>query len=205
MRMRTMVGLVWAALLVAALPARADVVFTPFIGANLNGTAASPVGTLLGDPSRTTFGASIAVMGGGVFGVEADLGYSPRFFGTDVQVGNVPVSLARNNVTTGMINLTVGVPIQRHSGVGIRPYAVAGVGLIRQRLDLVGGLINYTSTDFGYDVGGGAMLFLGEHVGLRGDLRYFRTTGTNPFASLVELQLGSFNFTRASVGLTLRY
>ena len=43
-------------------------------------------------------------MGGGVFGVEADVGYSPRFFGTDINIGNVPISLAHNNVLTGMFN-----------------------------------------------------------------------------------------------------
>lgn len=205
MRLRTIVGVVGAALLCAASPARADNLFTPFVGANLNGTASSPVGALVGDPSRTNFGASFAVMSGGVLGVEADFGYSPRFFGTDVQIGGLPISLVQNNVTTAMINVTAGVPLQGRSGVGVRPYGVAGVGLIRQRLNAVGGLVNYTSNDLGYDIGGGVMLFLGEHVGIRGDLRHFRTTGTNPFASLIDLQVGSFNFTRASMGVTFRY
>jgi hypothetical protein len=49
------------------------------------------------------------------------------------------------------------------------------------------------------------MLFMGEHVGLRGDLRYFRTTGSNPLTSLIDLQPGAFNFTRASIGITFRY
>ena len=204
MRSRT-IGLVLMGLLAAPLTARADVIFTPFVGTNLNGTASSPVGTLLGDPSRMNFGGSVAVMSGGVFGIEADFGYSPRFFGSDVQIAGLPISLVRNNVTTGMVNFTVGVPIQGSNGVGFRPYAVAGIGVIRQRLDVAGGILNHTSSDLGYDFGGGAMLFFGEHIGLRGDLRYFRTAGDNPFASLVELERGSFNFTRASVGVTLRY
>jgi hypothetical protein len=140
-----------------------------------------------------------------VFGAEADLGYAPKFFGTDVQIGAVPVSLAKNNVTTAMFNLTAGVPIQGRSGVGIRPYAVGGVGLIRQQIEAVGEFVHYTTNDFGSDVGGGAMIFLGSHVGIRGDVRYFRTTGTNPITSLVNLDLGQFNFTRATVGVTFRY
>jgi len=205
MHARAVVGVSLAAVLAVTVPARADSLLTPFVGANLNGTAAAPVGTFLGDSSHTSFGVSFAVMGGGVFGAETDLGYSPKFFGTDVQVGSVPVSLAKNNVTTAMFNLTAGVPIQGRSGVGIRPYAVAGVGLIRQQIEALGELVDYTTNDFGYDVGGGAMIFLGEHVGIRADLRYFRTTGTNPITSLVHLDLGHFNFTRASVGVTFRY
>jgi opacity protein-like surface antigen len=205
MRARTLVGVSLAAVLAAAVPARADSLLTPFVGANLNGTASVPVGTFFGDSSHTSFGVSFAVMGGGVFGAEADLGYSPKFFGTDVQVGAVPVSLAKNNVTTAMFNLTAGVPIQGRSGVGIRPYAVGGIGLIRQRIEAVGELVNYTTNDFGYDVGGGVVIFLGSHVGIRGDIRYFRTTGTNPITSLVNLDLGELNFTRASVGITFRY
>ena len=203
--MRAILGLALAVFVAGAAPARADTLFTPFVGSNLSGTISAPVGSLVGDPSRTTFGGSIAVMGGGVFGVEADFGYSPRFFGSDIEVRGVPLSLVRNNVTTGMVNLTVGLPLEGRSGVGLRPYAVAGVGVIRQQLDVAGGAISHTSTDLGYDVGGGAILFFGRHVGLRGDLRYLSTTGSNPFASLVNLREGSFHFTRASVGLTLRY
>jgi opacity protein-like surface antigen len=205
MRARTLIGVSLGALLAMAAPARADSLLTPFVGTNLNGTASAPVGTFLGDSSHTSFGVSFAVMGGGVFGAEADFGYAPKFFGTDIQVGSLPVSFAKNNVTTAMFNLTAGIPLQGRNGVGIRPYAVAGVGLIRQQIEAAGGLVHYTMNDFGYDVGGGAMIFLGEHVGIRGDLRYFRTTGTNPFASLVDLEPGHFNFTRASVGVTFRY
>jgi hypothetical protein len=205
MRVQPILALAWAVLVGTSLPATADTLFTPFLGANMNGAISSPIGSLTGDASRTTFGGSLAVMGGGVFGIEADAGYTPRFFGTDVQVGGAAVSLARNSVITAMLNLTVGVPIEGGSGVGLRPYAVAGIGLIRQQLEAGSGLVDVTSHDFGYDVGGGAILFVGRHVGIRGDIRYFSTTGNNPFASLVELREGSFHFTRASVGLTLRY
>jgi hypothetical protein len=205
MRSGRLVFPVLAFVLLCAGPARADSLFTPFIGANMGGSADAPLADLVGSPSRTSFGASFAVMGGGVLGLEADIGYTPRFFGTDLRVAGVPVSLVRNNVLTGMVNLTAGVPIQGGNGVGIRPYGVAGVGLIRQQLEAIGGLVDTNVTDFGYDIGGGAMIFMGTHVGIRGDLRYFRTTGTNPLTDLIDLKPGAFNFTRASVGVTFRY
>jgi Outer membrane protein beta-barrel domain len=189
------------------LPAagRADVLFTPFIGGNLGGSVTSRFADFVGDQSRTTFGGSIAAMSGGIFGIEGDLGFTPKFFGTDVQLQGVPVSVARNNVLTAMANLTVGVPLQSHGGPGIRPYGVGGVGLIRQQFDLIGGLVDYTANDLGYNIGGGVLIFPSAHVGIRGDVRYFRSIGANTVSDLLDLQPGAFNFTRATVGVTFRY
>jgi opacity protein-like surface antigen len=136
----------------------------------------------VGDQSRTTFGGSLATMSGGIFGVEGDFGFTPKFFGTDVELGGVPISVAKNNVLTAMGNLTIGVPLQSHGGPGIRPYAVGGIGLIRQEFDVVGGLVGYTANDLGYNVGGGVLIFPSEHVGIRGDIRYFRSVGANTVA-----------------------
>ena len=139
-----------AALLLPS-PARADVLLTPFVGVNFGGSARSALADFIGSQSHTTFGGSVAVMGGGIFGVEGDLGYSPRFFGTHLRVAGVPVSLAQNNVLTAMGNLIVGVPLQGHSGTGVRPYGVAGLGLIRQNVSLVDGLVNYGANDLDCD------------------------------------------------------
>lgn len=192
-------------LLISPATASADVLFTPFVGANVGGSSSSPLLNLAGDPSRTNFGASAAIMSGGIFGLEADFGYTPRFFGTDVPIAGVPVTIAQNRVITAMANLTAGVPLQGRSGVGIRPYGVAGVGLIRQQIDVAGGLLGYTANDLGYDVGGGLMIFFGRHVGLRGDVRHFRSVGGNTVSDLIDLEPGAFNFTRTSVGITFRY
>lgn len=191
----------------AATPsiARADVLLTPFVGANVGGSASSPLFDFSGDASRTNFGASVAVMSGGVLGLEADIGYTPRFFGTDVPIAGVPLTLARNRVVTAMANLTAGIPLQGRSGIGVRPYGVAGVGLIRQQVDVIGALAAYTANDFGYDVGAGLMVFFGPHVGLRGDVRHFRSVGGGGLTDLLDLNPGAFNFTRTSIGVTFRY
>lgn len=193
------------ALAAAPASARADVLFTPFIGANVGGSSSSPLFDLSGDASRTNFGASIAMMSGGVLGLEADFGYTPRFFGTELPIAGVPIPIAQNRVITAMANLTAGVPIQGRSGFGIRPYGVAGLGLIRQQVDVLGGITAYTANDLGYDVGGGLMVFFGRHVGLRGDVRHFRSMGGSGLTDLLDLDPGAFNFTRTSVGVTFRY
>jgi hypothetical protein len=186
-------------------PARADVLLTPFVGVNFGGSASAPLADLVGDRSRTTFGGSLALMGGGIFGVEADLAYTPRFFGTELQVSGVPITLEQTSVLTAMGNFTVGIPFETHGGTGIRPYGIAGLGLIRQRINLVGGLANYNADDLGYDVGGGVLVFFGHNVGIRGDLRYFRSVGASTISDLIDLQPGAFNFTRATVGVTFRF
>ncbi len=57
-------------------------------------------------------------MGGGIFGVEFDLGYSPNFFG--VSNPNATINLIGDgNVTTAMGNLILGAPLGP-----VRPYAV---------------------------------------------------------------------------------
>ena len=188
-----------------ATPARADALFTPFVGGNFGGSADATFADLVGDQSRVTFGGSVAVMSGGIFGLEADLGYTPKFFGTDVDIAGVPVDVAGNNVLTAMVNLTAGVPLEGRSGVGIRPYAVGGVGLIRQRFEVVGGLFGYSASDVGYNVGGGLLLFFSPNVGIRGDVRHFRSLAGDMVIDLLDLDLGTFNFTRATVGVTFRY
>jgi opacity protein-like surface antigen len=199
------VGALCLVIFASTRPARADVLLTPFVGTNFGGSATSPLTNVVGDPSHTTFGGSIAMMSGGVFGLEADLGYTPRFFGADREVGGIPISVVRNNVLTAMVSLTAGVPLQSGSGVGVRPYAVGGIGLVRQQLSAAAGFVNYDANNVGYDVGGGLMVFLSPNVGIRGDVRHFRTLGGNTVLDLVDLEPGDFNYTRATIGVTFRY
>lgn len=193
-----------AAVLIAA-PARADVVLTPFIGGNFGGSAASPLADAVGDPSRTTFGGSVAIMAGRVFGIEADLGYTPKFFGTGFEIGGVPVEVARSNVLTAMVNLTAGVPLETRSGTGVRPYVVGGLGMVRQQFSVAAGLLDHSVSDLGYTVGGGVMAFFGPNVGLRGDVRHIRAIGGSSLTDLLDLDVGRLNFTRATVGVVFRY
>jgi hypothetical protein len=44
-----------------------------------------------------------------------------------------------------------------------------------------------------------------RNVGIRGDVRHFRTLGGNTLVDLIDLQPGAFNYTRATVGVTFRY
>jgi hypothetical protein len=171
------------------LPAFADAFVSPWIGTNF---ASEPA------DGRRAFGFTAGSMGGGVIGGEVDFGYSPSFFGEENVFGN-------NNVLNLMGNIIIGVPIGGQSGVGVRPYVTGGVGLMRTKVGTFLG-DGVSNNDMGFNLGGGVMGFFGDHVGVRGDLRFFRTVNSD----LIDLDfdpefsLGDFDFWRVSFGVVFR-
>ncbi len=175
--------------------------FSPYIGGNFGGSAD------FGDfpdnddsiERRMDFGATLG-WNPSVVGFEIDLGYSPNFF--EDTAGDRNFEFGDNNVTTLMGNLLLSAP----SGIGFRPYASGGLGLIRSSVSSGTGLFNDLSTnDLGVNIGGGVNAQFTDFVGLRGDLRYFRSLQDSQPDNDFDLSLGSFDFWRGSVGLTFRW
>ena len=183
--------------LVAPAGARADGLFVPFIGVNFGGNSGKALSAAI-DAERLDWGLSLAYMGGGVLGLEADLANSPDFYGK--------TDLGGSSVLTATGNLVFGIPIGGQHGVGFRPYALAGLGLIRSKVDVLGENLSRDESDFAWDFGGGAMFFFGTHVGLRLDVRYFRTFNDLgfDFIDLID-RPRNLDFTRTSTGLILRF
>jgi hypothetical protein len=59
--------------------------------------------------------------------------------------------------------------------------------------------------DFGVDAGVGVIIPLGHTVGLRGDFRYFRNIGDAEPDNEFDLDFGSFDFWRATGGLSINF
>ena len=193
-----------AALTAAARPASADWTITPFVGWNFGGSADVNAGAAGQNTStkfkhKADFGVSIAGVGSGAVGFELDFGYSPNFFETTTPDTAFQLS-SDSNVTTLMGNLLIGA----HGGA-VRPYVVGGVGLIRTRVQDVGGLFDVSSkNDFGFDVGGGVNGFFTDNIGIRGDIRYFRgVRGSDE--DLAGLGVSDFRFWRASAGVSFKF
>jgi opacity protein-like surface antigen len=68
----------------------------------------------------------------------------------------------------------VVMPIRSRDAANWRPYGTAGLGLIHAWFG-DGNQIDIRQNNFAFNVGGGVMYSLNDRVGLRGDLRYFRT------------------------------
>jgi opacity protein-like surface antigen len=181
--------------LIAPASARADGIFVPFIGVNFAGNSGNELSNAI-DANRFNWGFSLGYMGGGVLGFEADVGYSPDFYGrTDI---------GGSSVLTAMGNLVIGIPFGGQTGAGFRPYALAGLGVVRSKVDAFGDVLSFDNSKAGWDVGGGAMFFFGTHVGLRAEVRYFRTfSGINLIDAIERRE--RLDFTRASTGLILRF
>jgi opacity protein-like surface antigen len=180
----------------SAAPARADVLFIPFFGVNFGGDAGKDFSESF-DSSQFSWGASIAAMGAGVFGVEGDFGFSPDFYGKTDAGGS--------SVMTMMGNLVLGIPFGGQSGFGIRPYGVVGMGLMRSKAEF-GGAADGDDNKFAWDFGGGVMMFFGNNVGIRGDIRYFRTFEALDILGIdIANPPGKLDFTRGSFGVVFRF
>jgi len=175
-------------LVCAPTPARADGWISPFIGTNFGNNS--------GD-GRANFGVNAGAMGAGIIGGELDFGYAPSFFGNAGTFGS-------NYVMDVMGNLIVGVPVGGTHGKGVRPYVTIGAGLMRSQI--TGGvgnsIVQAANNELGMNAGAGVMGFLSQHVGLRGDVRYFRNLSGN--TTIDNIDFGSFHFWRASFGVVLR-
>ena len=194
-------------LVVGAMPGRAsaDWLFTPYVGGIFGGNANFGDFNNFEDEveKRVTFGGSLAWMGAGIFGVEMDLGTTPNFF--EDTAGDGDFAFGDSNVTTLMGNLILGIPVGGQHGAGIRPYVSGGVGLLRSRADGGDFFDDLDTNDFGMNIGAGLHGFFTDSVGIRGDVRYFRSLQDNEPDDEFDLALSDFNFWRATVGVTFRF
>ena len=196
MLIRRTVAIGFALMLLTPAGARADGLIVPFAGVNFGGDAGETFGDAV-DASRFDWGASFAWMGGGVFGLEADLGYSPDFYGKNDVGGSSVLSL--------MGNVLLGVPFGGQQGFGIRPYGLVGVGVLRSDLESFDELVGFDDTETAWDFGGGVMIFFTSHVGLRGNVRYFRTFGDVDFGPIETSDSDAVDYGRGSIGLVFRF
>ena len=142
-------------------------------------------------------------MGAGIAGFELDFGYTPNFF--ESTEGDDDFDYGESNLTTVMANVVLGAPIGGQSGMGIRPYASGGVGIIRSQIGDAEDLFDVDSNDWGFNVGAGVTGFFADNVGLRGDVRYFRSLQDNEPDDELDVALGDLRFWRGSVGITFRF
>jgi len=140
------------------------------------------------------YGASAGWMGSRL-GLEGEVANAPDFF--------EPTGfLTERRVMTVMGNAFYRI----WTGGGAQAYAAGGAGLVRPHLAEAGELAVIQVNKFGFNVGGGLIGHFSDHTGVRGDVRYVRTTGTsdadaNPFG----LDLTRFEFWRASAGLVVTF
>lgn len=189
-----------ALLLLCASPAQAhaDWLITPFIGTSFGAETTFLVFDA-GAGRKLMFGGSVALLGSGILGVEADVGHIPGFFQGDDPRGLVLSS----RVTTVSGNVIVAAPlaVTRES---LRPYVAVGLGLLQARTRNAADLFPVDRNLLGLTLGGGALGFVTDRTGLRFDVRHIRAVSgpENPFERPGTSRL---RFWRATAGVTIRY
>lgn len=181
------------ALALSGSSAYAQTTISPFTGVTFGGDTTE---------NRFVYGATFGF--GGNVGFDIDFGYSPNFFGNTDEFADFDGKL---NVTTLMFNLRFG---GSPANAGVQPFVSGGAGLMRGSVTSPGDLFDdVTRNDFALNVGGGLQGYFNEHVGLRGDIRYFRDlTDEGDEGFLLdprEFDLGDFNYWRGTVAVTFRF
>jgi opacity protein-like surface antigen len=195
MRFRYLTALGTLALCLSASTARADGLIVPFLGVTFGGDTTE---------NRFVYGGALGFTGNAV-GFEIDFGYAPNFFDEDDEIFELDGKL---NITTVMANITFGgAPI----GGGVRPFISGGAGLIRASVTSPADLFDEVSrNDFGINVGGGLAGYFNDNVGLRGEVRYFRSledeNGDDGFLlDPRDFDLADFDFWRFTVGVAFKF
>jgi hypothetical protein len=186
--------------LACSRPAHAqDLLLIPYLGFTFGG-GSSLFADLEGGSSESAsaVGGSVALLGSGILGVEGDIGYIPGFF----ERGEAQLFFPGSFVTslTGSVILTLPLTITRES---LRPYAVAGGGVMWGEGQDVLSVFPIQSTMPAVVFGGGAIGFLSNTVGVRFDLRYLRSLGAGD--DEIAGTGARVRFWRGSVGLVLKY
>jgi len=180
--------------LVAVTPAAAQTtggLATPFIGVVTDTPA---------DENRTVYGGAVGATGR-VVGFEVDFGYAPNFYEAEDDFGELG---STGSVSTVMGNLLIGAPLGK-----VRPYGTVGVGLMRSNLEVFDFFDDLSRNDFGINYGGGLMVFFTDNLGIRGDVRQFRSLQNDDqvdnFPDPGDFDLGDFKFWRATAGITFKF
>jgi opacity protein-like surface antigen len=169
--------------------AHAEGFISPFIGFNYGGDSGCPTATNC-DNKHSNFGISTGKLGA-IAGGEFEFNYAKNFFGETPGVDT--------SVLTLMGNVIVGPKIGF-----VRPYVLGGIGLIKSHVELDAGSLLDSSNNFGWDIGGGLMIMFGEHFGVRGDVRRFKSFQDQ---SIVGFTLADekLSFNRAVAGVVFGF
>lgn len=179
-------------LVLAFLPATAHAqgFVSPLIGFDFGGDSGCPEISPCED-RNLNIGVAVGSLGSFV-GSELEFAYAKDFF------GDIPD--ASSSVLTLMGNMMIAPrfgPVQ--------PYGLIGLGLIKTSVELsAAGLLESDNNHFGWDTGGGLIIFFGGNVGIRGDIRYFHAFQD---LDLLGIGLGStkLDFGRAAAAVVFRF
>lgn len=133
-----------------------------------------------------------------MLGIEAEVASAPGFF----QAGGRRL-IVRSAVTTVTGNVVLTLP-RRMTEYTLRPYFVAGAGLMRVSMDDALGAFELSSNLAAFDIGGGVTGFFSDRFGVSWDLRYFRSLKGQQVGPGLSFGDPELSFWRLNMALVLR-
>lgn len=182
-----------AALAVIAVPRAADAqgFISPSFGYDFGGDTGCRSATDC-ENKNWNWGVSFGALGS-IVGFEAEVTYEGEFTGQS--------AVQASKVTTFMGNLMLAPKISI-----VQPFGFVGAGAIRTEVE---DLVNTTSdseTTAGWTIGGGLIVYVQKHVGLKGDVRYYHSFEAT---DLLGFDIGSdrnkIDFGRAALGVVFKF
>ena len=190
--MTRLASILLALLVLATTPAAASAqgFISPLLGFDFGGDSGCPEISNCED-KKLNIGVAVGSLGN-VVGTELEFAYASDFF------GEIP------DVSSSVLTVMGNVMFAPRFGP-VQPYGLIGLGLIKSNVDFSAvGLLDTDNNDFGWDVGGGLMIFFGDHFGIRGDIRHFHA-----FQDLELLGFGlgdtKLDFGRAAGAVVFRF
>jgi len=175
----------------AAAEVRAQTFISPLLGYDFGGSSGCPEVTGC-EEKNLNLGVGFGRMGN-VVGFEQEFAYAQNFF------GEAPGY--ESSVLTVMSNFMI-VP-----NLGpVRPFGVIGLGLIKSNVEFTPeSLLDADHNHFGWNVGGGLIVFFGDHFGIRGDIRYFHSFQEFEVAGFSLFEGEKLDFGRAGGALVFKF
>jgi len=188
-------------LLVSGRVEAAEKQIRPFVGLGFSGATTFVLGEAV-EKKHGIVGVNAAWIGD-LVGVEGDLGWGPGFFEPHPKELVVRHSSV---VTTATGNVIVTLP-RRWMEYSLRPYVVGGVGVMHVAFTDVFNVYNVSESLAAFDIGGGAVGFVTNRVGVAWDVRRFGTLKGSPVAegNTNAGAPGTLSFWRAGMALVVRY
>lgn len=184
--------------------------FTPLLGYSFNGsTTLIDFGLInnqtANDEPHLNFGGSVSLLGEGPFGLEALYIDTPNFF--ESKQFNIVLPRTLSSRTYAVMGNAVLTTPRSWNRYGLRPTLSGGIGLIHADAEDPLDVLGYSLDLWGVNIGGGAVGFLSDRVGVRFDLRYFQNISSVPEEDLGQLTLGDplrLRYWTASFGVVFR-
>jgi hypothetical protein len=193
------VGIGAIAFMRPAAPAEAaDRQIRPFIGVAFAGDTTIVDNEHAAGHPHETLGVNAATLGD-VLGFDVEVARTPGFF----QAGDVHLVLS-SSVTTVVGDVVVAAP-RRLSEYSLRLYFVAGGGIMRVVKNDSFNVFNISDVLPAFDIGGGAVGFLTNEVGISWELRRFQSVGGPKPLTGVSFEQERLTFWRATMALVVRY